>query len=472
MARILDASQEGRIALAINALKNGQIKSIRSAARNFDVPRNTLNVRFHGRVQKGTTYTKSFKLTQFEEESLVQWIISMGKRGMPPRPSQVHSMANSLISKRGEPTPPSLIGKNWIQRFLSRYAELTTKYIRKYSYQRAKCEDSKLIQQWFNQFLEIKAQYGILDEDIYNFDETGFAIGTITTTKVTVIESINASGWALPPLIIFKGKHHQLALTNLLPEGWRDERSNNEWTDNRIGLEWLEKTFEPATKDKIKGQYRMLVLDGYSNYVAPEFDLFYSAHKIIPICMPPHSSHLLQPLDVTCFSVLKRMYGTQIENKMQGRIQHIDKEDFLELYPITIQQLLREQNNPPTPTKTALKQLVKGCELAMHNAVFLAKEIEELKAVNASMQRKLRRSRKQLVYTGSLTRQEAQELAQSSATVQNVIQVTNSSISTDALPAPLRRPPTCSGFKYLVLKVEVEGKWPGRWGGPVDEDLR
>ncbi|RFU23547.1 hypothetical protein B7463_g12791, partial [Scytalidium lignicola] len=25
--------------------------------------------------------------------------------------------------------------------------------------------------------------------------------------------------------------------------------------------------------------------------------------------------------------------------------------------------------------------------------------------------------------------------------------------------------------KYLVLKVEVEGKWPGRWGGPVDEDL-
>ncbi|RFU25062.1 hypothetical protein B7463_g11274, partial [Scytalidium lignicola] len=437
MARILDASQEGRIALAINALKNGQIKSIRSAACNFDVPRNTLNARFHGRVQKGTTYTKSFKLTQFEEESLVQWIISMGKRGMPPRPSQVHSMANSLISKRGEPTPPSLIGKNWIQRFLSRHAELTTKYIRKYSYQRAKCEDSKLIQQWFNQFLEIKAQYGILDEDIYNFDETGFAMGTIATTKV-------------------------------------------------------------VTASDCFGQYRMLVLDGHGSHVAPEFDLFYFAHKIIPICMPPHSSHLLQPLDVTCFSVLKRMYGAQIENKMRGRIQHIDKEDFLELYPIvrqqtfksttiqngfaatglvpydpervlaklhvqvdktptppgsshssnsraqwvpetphnpiqlqlqsqTIQRLLREQNSPPTPTKTALKQLVKGCELAMHNAVFLAKEIEELKAVNASMQRKLRRSRKQLVYTGSLTRQEAQELAQSSATVQNVIQVTNSS---------------------------------------------
>jgi hypothetical protein len=26
--------------------------------------------------------------------------------------------------------------------------------------------------------------HGILDEDIYNFDETGFAMGLITTTKV------------------------------------------------------------------------------------------------------------------------------------------------------------------------------------------------------------------------------------------------------------------------------------------------
>ncbi|RFU25453.1 hypothetical protein B7463_g10893, partial [Scytalidium lignicola] len=464
---------------------------------------------------------------------------------MPPRPSGVQSMANTLISERGEPTPPSPVGKNWVQRFLSRHAELTTKYIRKYNYQRAKCEDPKLIQQWFTQFLEIKAQYGILDEDIYNFDETGFAMGTIATTKVvtasdcfgkppllqpgnrewvTVVESINACGWALPPLIIFKGKHHQLALSSLLPDGWRDERSDNGWTNNRIGLEWLEKTFEPTTRDKTKGQYRMLVLDGHGSHVAPEFDLFCSQHKIVPICMPPHSSHILQPLDVTCFSVLKRMYGTQIEAKVRGKIQHIDKEDFLEIYPIvrqqtfkpttiqngfaatglvpydpervlaklqvqvdktptppgsthssnsgvrwipetphnpiqlqlqsqTIHRLLKEQNSPPTPTKTALNQLVKGCELAMHNAVFLAKEIEELKAINASMQRKLRRSRKQLIYTGSLTRQEAQELAQSNATAQNVVQVTNSSISADPLQAPPRRPPTCSGCNISGHKI-------------------
>ena len=65
-----------------------------------------------------------------------------------------------------------------------------------------------------------RAKYGIPDEDVYNFDETGFQMGVIGTAKVvtgsqragkalatqpgnrewvTAVEAINASGWALPP---------------------------------------------------------------------------------------------------------------------------------------------------------------------------------------------------------------------------------------------------------------------------------
>jgi hypothetical protein len=45
--------------------------------------------------------------------------------------------------------------------------------------------------------------------------------------------------------------------------------------------------------------------------------------------MPPHSSHLLQPLDISCFAVLKRSYGRQIEQFMYVGNNHIDKPDFL-----------------------------------------------------------------------------------------------------------------------------------------------
>jgi len=36
--------------------------------------------------------------------------------------------------------------------------------------------------------------------------------------------------------------------------------------------------------------------------------------------MPPYLSHLLQPLNVGCFSPLKKAYGRQAENLMRNKI--------------------------------------------------------------------------------------------------------------------------------------------------------
>lgn len=48
--------------------------------------------------------------------------------------------------------------------------------------------------------------------------------------------------------------------------------------------------------------------------------------------MPPHSSHLLQPLNVSCFAVLKRSYGRQVEDLIRAGVSHINKSDFLLAY--------------------------------------------------------------------------------------------------------------------------------------------
>jgi hypothetical protein len=44
------------------------------------------------------------------------------------------------------------------------------------------------------------------------------------------------------------------------------------------------------------------------------FQQYCKENKIITLCMPPPSSHLLQPLDVGCFALLKVGYGHQAEN--------------------------------------------------------------------------------------------------------------------------------------------------------------
>lgn len=55
-------------------------------------------------------------------------------------------------------------------------------------------------------------------------------------------------------------------------------------------------------------------------------------NKIIPLYLPPHASHLLQPLDVACFGPLKKIYGQQVQDLMRNGINHVDKNDFLHIY--------------------------------------------------------------------------------------------------------------------------------------------
>ena len=92
-------------------------------------------------------------------------------------------MADILLSARAVDILPT-IGENWVRKFINHHEQLQSKYIRKYDYQRALYEDPKAISDWFRLVENTRAKYGIPDEDVYNFDETGFQIGVIGTTKV------------------------------------------------------------------------------------------------------------------------------------------------------------------------------------------------------------------------------------------------------------------------------------------------
>ena len=45
--------------------------------------------------------------------------------------------------------------------------------------------------------------------------------------------------------------------------------------------------------------------------------------------MPPYLFYLLQPLNVSCFSLLKRVYSREIKALIRHHINHITKLEFL-----------------------------------------------------------------------------------------------------------------------------------------------
>ena len=123
-------SNECHIILALQALRNDKNLSVRAAAKIYGVARKTLERRRAGKPARCDTIPKSRKLTQSEEEVIVQYIVELDARSFPPRLRGVEDMANQLLRVRDAPP----VGKLWAHNFVKRQPELRTRYTRRYDY--------------------------------------------------------------------------------------------------------------------------------------------------------------------------------------------------------------------------------------------------------------------------------------------------------------------------------------------------
>ena len=111
--------------------------------------------------------------------------------------------------------------------------------------------------------------------------------------------------------MIFEGKVHQSTWyrTIGIPNDWTISLSENGWINDDLGYKWLVEVFDKYTKNRVVDKYRLLLLDDYKSHFTSEFDQFYKDNSIICLCYPPHSTDRLQPLNISCFSLLKNMYS-------------------------------------------------------------------------------------------------------------------------------------------------------------------
>ena len=173
-------SNERKIQLALQAMRTNQKLSLRKAAKIFKAPKSTLHQRIRGRGARADTTPNSRNLTAIEEETIVREILDRDSQVFPPRYCDVEDMANRLRAARDA----SPVGQRWASNFVKRQEQLRTRFTRPYDYQRALCEDPKVIEDWFRLVRNIITKYGIVDSDIWNFNETGFLMGQITSTLV------------------------------------------------------------------------------------------------------------------------------------------------------------------------------------------------------------------------------------------------------------------------------------------------
>jgi hypothetical protein len=228
------------IQLAIQAIQNSPFLSdgtheykIRSAARDFNVPRSTLANRLNGVQTWKEAHEHERRLTISQEEIVVEWVKVMGRRGLPVTGEVLTDYARDICGKE--------MGKNWSRKFVERHTDLKIKRTTTLEDCRARSLNPTIVADFFEVLKTVILEYDIPRENIYNADEKGIQLGigqsvaaivdrsqkTVQQVEngnremVTVIETVCADGTALPPSVIFQGARRNLEWGRSNPSGAR-----------------------------------------------------------------------------------------------------------------------------------------------------------------------------------------------------------------------------------------------------------
>ena len=129
-----------------------------------------------------------------------------------------------------------------------------------------------------------------------------------------VVCAMSADGFYVPPMFVFKRKIMNDRLLKHSPPGSVAFPSVSGWIDCDLFVRYLKhfiKCVKPNESNPV-----LLLTDGHSSHKSLEAVELARKHHVTMLTIPPHSSHRLQPLDLTFFGPPKTMYNRQMDKWM------------------------------------------------------------------------------------------------------------------------------------------------------------
>ena len=315
------------------------------------------------------------KLAPDQEKTLHDYFIQLDKAGMPARLHMIEQAANSLLEMSANSTKsPPQVGPLWSKRWLQRQHDLFKVRRKPIAAVRKNAQDPEMMMEYFETYKAVVDEFGIQPEDQWNFDETGYRMGmgredwVISVDVVrriyskcpdnreslTAMECINGVGRDIPPMLILTGIQ-QLApwFNNDLDDDIAITTAETGYTNDWISLQWV-KHFEKYSAKRQQGAWRLLLMDGHGSHHTYEFLKFCEDHKIKAVGMPPHTTHLLQPLDVCVFQPLKHWHSEAVNEAVQNGDETFSKVEFLNAFNTFRRKAFKESTIRSAWKKTGL----------------------------------------------------------------------------------------------------------------------
>ena len=126
------------------------------------------------------------------------------------------------------------------------------------------------------------------------------------------------------------------------------------WTENEIAADYLH-WFNEHTKSKLEaGEKHLLLLDGHVSHFSKTFIQWAIELNIVVLCYPPHSTHVLQGLDVVLFSHAKVEWTKSHDWWECDTGEMVTKETFLKVFGESYLATFTPANNKKAFSKTGV----------------------------------------------------------------------------------------------------------------------
>lgn len=330
-----------------DGLRSSQLTTLRHVSNFLGIPYATLHK--HQAHLKSTSYgakKDSFGtgvgplLGSGGEEALEKHILWMDEHGFPMSWKKIKVVARDISKIHN--VNDFVASSGWVKRFKKRHAELATRVAQSLERTRAGGMNPESISHYFDvlnkakkELVDLNGGRELTPDLIYNLDETGidqtsdmkervvtfktkqsptYIQGSSDRTHLSAAVCIRGDGWRAKTMYALKGVRRQFENLPGCPEevdyimtekGYFDEQGFEEY------IKFLVSQLPPEDTER----WKLLVLDGYGPHtmVPSVVDLLHE-HSFHAVCMPSHTSQILQPLDVACFGPSKGEFKADLRD--------------------------------------------------------------------------------------------------------------------------------------------------------------
>ncbi|KAM4067887.1 DDE superfamily endonuclease [Hirsutella rhossiliensis] len=268
------------------------VQSIMAASAALRVPYYRLRSRIQGNHPKATNGGNRTLLSPEEEKEVLCWAHRRITQGHHIQQRSLQQHANAILKATGRGNTTA--SGSWARRFIKRYKQ--------YFHRRRQLPETQSVK-------SCKTVKSSLD-----------------STKTGIGFMVGLSGYGLDYCYRVNLRDRQQYPPFLILPGHRSRPKG--YVNDILALEFIDH-FERHTRPQVPEEERLVLMDGCENHFTYELVHFCYQHNIQLFPLPPHVTHLLQPLDVGVFGPYKHWHQQVLYREIANGATNFNKTDFL-----------------------------------------------------------------------------------------------------------------------------------------------